>query len=80
MHQVPMIRKLERIRLQVAQVINYLVIVTNTGVPLIRKLGKILKAYMALYDDAPDEDITESDLEELREERDAKRREFKSCS
>ena len=32
MHQVPMIRKLERIRLQVAQVINDLVIVTNTGV------------------------------------------------
>ena len=36
MHQVPMIRKLERIRLQVAQVIDYLVIVTNRG-SIIRK-------------------------------------------
>ena len=80
MHQVPMIRKLERIKFQIAQVINYLVIVTNTGVHFSGKLGTTSKAYMASYDAPEVEDITEFDLEELREERDAKRREFKSCS
>jgi hypothetical protein len=77
---VPMIRKVERIRFQVAQVINYPVIVTKRGSFFIGKLGKTSNAYMASYD-APDVvDITEFDLEELREEREAKRREFKSCS
>ena len=78
---MPMIRKLERIRFQVAQVINYLIIATKRGsIFFCGKLSTTLKPYMGSCDALDVEDITESDLEELQEERDEKRRVFKSSS